>query len=359
MRGIAALVVGVGHASTYAALPPATGLLAVMMALFNGHGSVVLFFVLSGFVLARSLEGRLGSANDLGVFYTKRLFRLYPALWAASLLGVAYVLLLHRAWPVPGASAWFNSLYTPGHDQPAYLARGMAVTAHILPQGWSIFVEIIASALLPLLAWLLFRRRWLFWAMASVLMVISFTVRESPYALAVYLVNFAIGAALVVPGADLRTRMAQPGRTGFALFISGLVLLLGTRLVWKTDYHDPGLQLVEAIGAALLIVAIVYTPIDLPWLRSKPAAEMGEISYSFYLLHFPVMCIAAKLIALVVSPAQSPGSFTVLLVAAVMGLTIPLSMLCYRWVEVPGVALGSRAVARLRRKPDVQEPAAP
>jgi exopolysaccharide production protein ExoZ len=86
MRGIAALTV-VGYHVQLPDSPAANWLDAMIyrgfVALMNGTGAVVAFFVISGFVLARSLDKN----PDTLRFFRNRFFRLFPA-------GIAVVLLL-------------------------------------------------------------------------------------------------------------------------------------------------------------------------------------------------------------------------------------------------------------------------
>ena len=95
LRGIAALSVVLYHVWQGFADTPATGLDAflfqVLKGFGNGIGAVVAFFVISGFVLARSLEAN----PDPVRFFKNRLFRLFPA-------GIAVVALL------TALHAWFG-----------------------------------------------------------------------------------------------------------------------------------------------------------------------------------------------------------------------------------------------------------
>src|SRR5437868_4460916 len=95
-RGLAALTVCLFHASELTF--QGTVVLAkntAVGALLNGHGAVVLFFVLSGFVLRSSLEKNVksGTAALAADFLIARFFRLFPVIVAsvALFLCVAWV----------------------------------------------------------------------------------------------------------------------------------------------------------------------------------------------------------------------------------------------------------------------------
>jgi peptidoglycan/LPS O-acetylase OafA/YrhL len=90
LRGIAAFVVAASHLSMVYTLPRAARL--SLDCVLNAHAAVILFFVLSGFVLTASLVRNELSFPSIVAFYVRRVFRLYPALWVIS--GVSVVLLL-------------------------------------------------------------------------------------------------------------------------------------------------------------------------------------------------------------------------------------------------------------------------
>ena len=98
LRGLAALTVMIHHCSFYYIYAPGPKKWAEV--LFNAHAAVVVFYVLSGFVLYESLKASTITANAALRFYVRRLFRIYPALWLACALGVTYVALF-QGHPFP------------------------------------------------------------------------------------------------------------------------------------------------------------------------------------------------------------------------------------------------------------------
>jgi peptidoglycan/LPS O-acetylase OafA/YrhL len=319
--------------------------------LSNGHAAVVLFFVLSGFVLTRSLANRLDRRGELKRFYIKRVFRIYPALIAATLLGIAYLLGMHFQLRVDGSSQWFEEFVRTDRIGPFWFVLAAGGMPYVLPQAWSIFIELVGSAMLPVLAWALLRRPTLFYALFAALAVLSFLPLKTPNTTHVYLVDFAIGAWLAAPPPRFATGLAKLGRRAAAmLFIVAMVALVGLRSVWFTEYHAPGLQLAEALLAALLIALVVYSRFDVPMLRARAAVLLGEWSYSLYLLHFSVMCILGRLIGAVLPPATDPGLFSLALLGGTLAVSLPLSWASFRFIEMPGVALGAKTVALIDRR---------
>jgi peptidoglycan/LPS O-acetylase OafA/YrhL len=138
LRGLAALTVVWLHANILAGGPTniqgAHGVIKIVARFLTpGNAAVVLFFVLSGFVLSQTIRP---DSFDFLKYGLRRLFRLMPALWVAIAFAVAANIAL---------------------DQPA--DWGMAVQAtyladfHIDPPLWSLNVEFYLSIfLLPVLA---------------------------------------------------------------------------------------------------------------------------------------------------------------------------------------------------------------
>src|SRR6266404_564785 len=97
MRGIAALTVVGFHVSNQFSASPAFGwfdrlAFRILTAFFNGFGAVVIFFVLSGFVLARSLDANSNPTR----FFRNRFFRLFPA----AIFSVTLLTALHSQFGI-------------------------------------------------------------------------------------------------------------------------------------------------------------------------------------------------------------------------------------------------------------------
>ncbi|MBS1813560.1 MAG: acyltransferase [Acidobacteria bacterium] len=149
------MVVMLEHCSFVFIQPPRVHLLAEIV--FNAHAAVMLFFVLSGYVLSRSLSGAPESVPTLIRFYVSRLFRIYPALWAACVLGMVYFIAVKPHLPVRDASPWFL-VNTAALTLRRMLSTFSGRPTLLVPILWSIRVELLASLLLPGFVYLIRRR---------------------------------------------------------------------------------------------------------------------------------------------------------------------------------------------------------
>src|SRR5262249_1651699 len=74
---------------------------------------------------------------------------------------------------------------------------------------------------------------------------------------------------------------------------------------------------------------------NLPFLGSGPLVWLGERSYSIYLVHRMICIIGAFAVDRFFGGAALATREAVACFAAVALVTVPISTLTYRWIEVP------------------------
>ena len=351
LRGLAALTVMIHHCSFYYIYAPGPKKWAEV--LFNAHAAVVVFYVLSGFVLYESLKASTITANAALRFYVRRLFRIYPALWLACALGVTYVALFQGHPFPPSVSPWFSASFRMAPTASKLLMAFLG-SSHAIPVPlWSIVVELVASAFMPLI--LIASRRWTsFAALGATFLVLSFAGgMNMPMNIGGYLIQFIFGAWLARWAVPV---MRQSHASRWAATI-GCAALLGLDFVrqaggwdYASHYHNPVAALLEGVFATALVGAIAAWPQRFALLRWRWLLGLGDISYSLYLIHLPILALVAGIggewLGL---PGLSSGGLTAMfcLMAIVMPLSIGLSALSYRYIEKPGIDLGKKALGRI------------
>lgn len=333
LRGIAAVSVVGYHMHGDLSSLPANGWLdgfanKLFAAATNGTGAVVTFFVLSGFVLARSLDANPDPAR----FVRNRVFRLYPA----AITVVTLLTLLH----------WRFGLYVgyeASFDPLQVVLNLLMIRTDINGVMWSMTIECAATPLIWLAAWL-FRKygeRPLWWLIA-VLFGLSFWGRY------VHLLGgftnlapfyaFVVGVMIHFKGGLLAARMGQRFSTAAALAAIALYCLGGA------NKQTALILALECASAAALITVIawrqdepLFKPLDWRLVRFY-----GRISYSFYLLHPLGMLVTERAIDLpALYNAGMPASVTVAFASLVAVLfTTPAAYLSWRFVETPAIRFG-------------------
>ncbi|MCP5396878.1 MAG: acyltransferase [Sphingomonadaceae bacterium] len=348
LRGLAALVVLLSHLLLIYPLSRETLVAAGL--LINPHGAIVLFFVLSGFVLARSLERAKRSFWGGSLrFWLKRLFRIYPAVWAVTTIAVVLIL-IRPDIPEAQLARW------PVHHMASLSRHNVVLTlaawnAALIPPLWTIYVELVGSLFVPFMVWIGRRATWAGWLMIGGLALLSLIAEgwHHPFSAAIYMVHFALGVMLALYGIELRKRtaifLALAGLAGLTVFRTIFFLVLTGQ--WKMgtyDYGNPLPGLFEAAAATMLVAALAFSAKLPRWLLSRPLQALGDWSYPLYLLHLPIMLFLACLL-----PASAPGQATLMLGALSIAITLLLSATIHHLVEQPGIALGNSVVDRVIR----------
>jgi len=130
-----------------------------------------------------------------------------------------------------------------------------------------------------------------------------------------------------------------------------LPLVIALPILALVGPQEPRHVLAE-IAFALLLYSVTVTSWPLRHALKHPVCVwLGDISYSFYLLHLLVLVpVVAFLVHYPAFLQASRGSrFAVALIASA-ALIVPLSWLCYRVIERPGIALGKSLLAMGRRQ---------
>ncbi|TCP36098.1 acyltransferase [Sphingomonas sp. BK235] len=349
IRGIASLFVVVGHCISFYAAPAWWNLFKHIV---NTKAAVEVFFVLSGYVLGRSLYKGDFSRTSLEAYYIKRIARIYPALLVASAVALLYVSLVHFNVPIPAQSQWMSERFRAERFTIIHIAASfLGLLAFLIPPVWTIFVELVASALLPLAGILMANRVVLFWVLVIALVLVSVTVGGSVYYnVDLYLMDFALGAAIVlINPAHILPKVLTTHRMTVVVVLA-TALLICTRASFNVGPRDRWMHLYESALAALIIFTFAKMGFRSKPLRSRFFVWLGDISYSVYLLHFTVMCLTAAVLQIACPNAISTlgGVVAGLLLSVVtICVVLPLSALMYQKVELPGIRLG-KWIARAR-----------
>ncbi|HEX6390160.1 MAG TPA: acyltransferase [Solirubrobacteraceae bacterium] len=343
VRAIAALSVVAYHAWLYTLPQVSAGHRDSLgdLVLHELRLGLVLFFVLSGFLLYRPWAR--GEPPAIGSYALRRAARIVPAYWLAL---AGSVLLLWQYDAVPGVRL------PPADDLWLFAVFGQNFTeATVLKLNapmWTLAVEASFYVLLPVLGWLALRagRR------GIVVVPVVFGVLGVLYnrALAddaeVALTLTKILPA-VAPYFALGMLAATPRRVPFVpLVLAGIALVVADG-VWAADAatrgsHDIALRIWRdvpaAAGFALVLAAVAARPPRL--LAAGPLPWLGKVSYGIYLWHVPLLLFLRAQGLLPLSPLGA--------LVAVIGPTLVCASASWYLVERP-LQLRARQAVRRRR----------
>jgi exopolysaccharide production protein ExoZ len=261
-----------------------------------GVYGVSIFYVLSGLTLYHVYQHKMApSKSDLTDFFVKRLYRIFPLLWLATIAS----LVLSRKFPdiaqlILNLSGLFGFIQWDG-----YIATG----------AWSIGNELVFYVFFPVFVLLSKRSKVLFTILGIVLFGIyvqfAFNILDntSPlgeqwhdYVNPLNQVFLFLGGFLI--GMFFKNTTVNPIINVFIL-ITGLSLFIFYPVTENTINLVTGAnRIVFTLSCFLICFSFYKLLVELPLLISKPLTLMGEASYSVYLLHPIVYSVFKKLFTL-------------------------------------------------------------
>ncbi len=343
LRGIAALCVVVWHffCLTYT-LPGVWPFYWSVYWMFRGDGAVVLFFLLSGFVL--SLPFHRAQKPAYLSFVIRRVCRIYLPYLAG--IGLSILVITFAATSkIPQLSGWFN-------QSCGLPFNGLIALEHLFLTGnihsntynnaiWSLIQEMRVSLLFPLLYWAVSRNRVITnLVICGALSGISelntrFHFEDSNGYQTGYFFTFHI-ASLFIVGIMLAQYRETLVKWYRAIPVAAKILVLLFALVlYRISMELPVVFLRDygsaAGGCAFIVYALGSDRISRV-LRKPAFTFLGNISYAIYLNHLSVIFLLASLCY--------PGLPLWALLLAIITLTLLVAYPFWRYVERPAISLG-------------------
>lgn len=323
-------------------------------AFFAGNPAVIVFFVLSGLVLAIPfVEGR---GNGYRAFVVKRICRLWPPYAVA--VAAAFVLAATIGGDgLSGMSGWFNEKWQDPVTAAAIAGHASLVASFdnnaFNPVIWSLVHEMRVSLVFPalvlaivLLGW----KRGL--ALALAISCAGILARSGIgggdyWGTLKYLPCFVVGILLAIHRQALGA-VIQRLSSRMTAVLAGIALLAYSWPFWVNADWFPGplaravdtpvTELVAILlGATLFILLAQRRGRAQRALLSPVPQFLGRISYSLYLVHVVVLLTVMHLLGDIVRP--------VLLLPIVWVVAIFLADVMQRFVERPSQNLGRRLAA--------------
>lgn len=305
----------------------------------GGFVGVDIFFVISGFVVARSASTYAGASLRAYVaqFFRRRLLRIYPALLVvvtvtALACGILLPIVPDTRYIVPtGISALFGAsnifLFSIAGDYFADVSKFNPFT-----HTWSLGAEEQYYLIFPFLSWFIFAgsagRRKLGFVVLVAAMAASIAsvlvMRNGPATFYLIISRFwepGLGFLLFLYRAPISRQLAQSDAARVGVQGLGLVLLLAGLVFADAARFPAPWVFAPALGTALIIASLLTSDKDiLPRLLSTPPLQwIGRLSYSLYLWHWVVIVafrwiwradtVTGQVLALLLTVALSAASY--------------------------------------------------
>ncbi|TGD71818.1 acyltransferase [Mangrovimicrobium sediminis] len=302
----------------------------------GGFLGVDVFFVISGYLITQHVNQQLeaGSFSFAG-FYARRIRRLAPALAATMVLSsIAALAILPRDLLLDYAHSQLASALYVSNIYFWSIADYFDTSSYLKPllHTWSLSVEEQFYLVWPVMLFVL-GAGWRYRAIL-VLGIVSLVAAEWVYGISssttfymfpFRIFEFAVGALLGSPA--LQT---SRGRGNHALLALAAVGLLGSLLYFDTLDRFPGLLSLPVCLSTALIIWLRHPALHGRGLLQASFLRVGLISYSAYLLHWPVVVFYGVL-------SEAPLRWLDILL--LLAVTLGGAEVLYRLVEQPTARL--------------------
>lgn len=341
LRAIAALLVVYDHFTDE--IPHWKAGFASVLTPQVGQAGVDIFFVVSGFVMWMT-----GRENSPGEFFLRRVVRVVPLYWLATLmvpvtvlmpydlLGTRHFTLLHLVESLT---------FIPFHNSD----YAQALVA-LLGPGWTLNLEMTFYVLFALALFLPARAR--LYTVGAVLSGLALTGPALPHLppiaafyTSMLMVEFLFGMLIAqLSLTSVTARLSAP--VGVVLVIGGVVGL------WALDsytvIYPAGFS--SAVAAAMIVLGMVSVEENGGIRRIGLLEAMGDASYSIYLTHLFTLSIVRTVWFKWTKGLLPPGGAPrVVFLIASLASSVLVGILIYRMVELP-LLRACRAVLDRRRR---------
>ena len=313
-----------------------------LLALLPSHAALMMFFVVSGFVLRVSLEnGPQERVRAAGRFLIARIFRFYPIVFFGTALSL---LLFHMGFAVP----WQPPNLRPTPE--TVIANLLLLDVSMNGIQWALQLELLMAPVIVLLYFL--ERRLgprLLLGFAILTSALSFSGGWALWEpLSTKMFAFVVGMAIPTFGRHLVSGLTVDRAMNVVCAII-LVLFAAHNLL---GFYSRWNALVETYAAALLLSFAAYSPDVrlLSFLDLRPLRTLGRAAGSYYVLHLTLAAVMMPIVTALVprvwmeqALAVAGAGVLILLLVAVA----PVALLAHALIEAPGIELGRQVNYRV------------
>jgi len=360
LRGLAALAVMIGHfLLVFAPIAQNTSDLGFLdyplnlfkytplHAIWGGHEAVIMFFLLSGFVL--SLPFFSNRQQSYSKYVIKRICRIYIPFLVALIIAILMREIVYVS-KLTNLTSYYNNLWVIPPNVSSIIHHLLFVgnynTTRYDPILWTLVHEMRISLLFPFIMFIIAKSSWkvglpLALALsigAEILLENVETKYMTNFVISLHYASFfIIGALLAKYQKELKSAFSRlHGWRVMLMLVIGLCFYSFKWIGYGEDFHDMLMphsgDWMTGIGASIFIIAALSSVRLSRQLQRKPLLFLGKISYSLYLYH---MIILLSLIHLLNGEVETTFIVIIAFVAS-----FGAGALSYYFIELPSIRLG-------------------
>ena len=337
--------------------------------LWAGPEVVLLFFVLSGYVL--SLPYLKHDNISYKGYVIKRFFRIYIPYLAIMLIYLVIFILLSDFRDISSLSETFNARW----DHPVTLKAFFSYVfmlgydmTNINGVTWSLVHAMRISIIFPLIIYMVKRLNLIKALICGLgvslilyVLIRSFAGHYQGELTPTFIVSlsdtfyyctfFVFGAVLAKYTGNIKAFL-QPQKPVVKLLLLFLAILLINfewtfnslyKIITRYSFAIRGSlagEWIIALGVLILFSTVLSSP-KMEWILSRRFPMwLGKMSYSLYLVHVLVIMLSARYLSLLI-PLQVAVVLPIILV-------LPVASLSYKYIELPSMNLGKRLAGKFK-----------
>jgi peptidoglycan/LPS O-acetylase OafA/YrhL len=327
-------------------------------AIVNGHFAVIIFFILSGFVLS---YGYFTRSIDLVSAAVKRYFRLVPIVFASVMLSY-FLLKLHLyrndELNLVTHSSWLMMFWQQDTGILDALWQGLVGTfalqpdpASLNPVLWTIYFELIGSLLVYAILGFVGKdsRRWIIYAIFTLTFIGTFYV------------GFIIGMALCDFFVHKPHIFQKIGHLPKGYKLGGLVaaLTLASYPAYAPAISDLGLlhasltvmpspeinrNILYAVAGVIIVLLILTSNKIKSVFEFKPFVALGGLSYSLYATHLLILGSFGASIFLAFKAILPYNLAALATIPCFLIIALVVAYLFKRYIDTPSIKLSSSLI---------------
>lgn len=315
-----------------------------------GSFGVLLFFVLSGCTLTISNGLEFSSIKHVKGFFTKRLFRIWPAFLFAMIAYAAFRIIFQKYYHYNGGFWIERQFLEPVSylDFFTYLSLTFNYTGRyglFNSAFWSLPVEFQYYLIFPLLIFSLRFMGMLGPILIGGILYLIGRVIDFPPGIDVkfYLLGYSFCGGVLLGFIYLKMENSFKISSNIALFLVALIFLLNG-VVYNHYVEIPDIIFIsniwnfEALSAFAITFVLLFSQIRLPQYLDNIFTLLGEVSYSSYLIHSLVI----GFIMILIINLDLLSYEKIIVPVFAFAITYLLAIYMYKYIEKPGIRYGHK-----------------
>ena len=335
IRASAALAIIAFHLSDHISRSGYTGRIVTEMMYV-----VLLFFVISGFVISYTLEQR--NKSNLN-FYIRRVFRISPLFYSVFLIYILYNVFILKQ-PLPPIDLTLLTLTYTFNLYPAYAYSYVGA-------GWIVGVEMLFYILSPLMVYYIDNlNKAIAFFIASVIISYCF-IKIMPIFTPPVIIDFYTYAAFpnqlpvfvvgIICYFIYRDIIPKINYKLSASLILGITFLGLMYFAYGHNFFLP--NCIRGLAFGCLLISIALNPTKL--ITNRAFLFLGDISYSIYLIHPLIIFILFPSVYSTIHNIIGTGITAYIMCYIItLILVLPLAYLSYISIEKQGIKIGKKLI---------------